>query len=246
MSVVPTEVIRGHCPACGPEKRADVVGHCEEAGWDDMENMVHGRVHHRILKCCGCEAFYHQKEVITWDEHEVYRDPDTDEYEYPDRREVTYWPAPSKRRKPEWLDELPLIDHTLAALLEEIYVALNNDLRVMAAIGIRTAFERASDLLKIDPAASFPRKLQDLLDRGKIGTQDKDVLAVLANAGHAAAHRGWKPRTDELDTLMWVIEGFVHRAFILNDEMKHIGKRIPARPKARKRRPSSPPSNGAP
>jgi hypothetical protein len=45
-------------------------------------------------------------------------------------------------------------DPDLGGLLTEMYAALNNDLRVLAAIGARTAFDRSSELLGVD--ASLP------------------------------------------------------------------------------------------
>jgi hypothetical protein len=44
----------------------------------------------------------------------------------------------------------------------DTYVALNNDLRILAAIGIRTAFDRASQLLGIAPEKTFADKLGEL------------------------------------------------------------------------------------
>jgi hypothetical protein len=87
----------------------------------------------------------------------------------------------------------------LEDLLTSVYTALDNDLRVLAAIGLRTAFDRASELLSVDPEKTFADKLSQLMANGDIGSTEKESLDVLTDAGGAAAHRGWKPNPKQLD-----------------------------------------------
>jgi hypothetical protein len=125
-----------------------------------------------------------------------------------------------------------LIDEDVHSLMSSVYVALDNDLAVLTAIGIRTVFDRASEFVGIDPAKSFATKLSDLVTSGKIGTDQRDTLAILTDAGSAAAHRGWKPTSEELDTMLEVIESFLHNTFILGEAAKKLKSRIPHRQKA--------------
>lgn len=60
---------------------------------------------------------------------------------------TTYWPALVERNPPKWVNNIEMADEALGNLLSEMYSALNNDLRVLAAIGARTAFDRSSELL---------------------------------------------------------------------------------------------------
>ena len=215
--------IKGHCPNCGSDRLADVVGHHRQAhdakgggpdwgaAWTD----------YRILQCRGCEVAYFQQEKL-WEE-------------WDDWHEVTYWPSPSKRKKPDWSSSLWRSgDAALISLFDEIYRALNDDLRVLSAIGIRTAFDRATELVGIDPAKTFAEKLVKLVELGLIGGDEKVILNILTDAGSAAAHRGWKPEPQELNTMMDVFEAFLHRTFILRPEAKSLQKKIPAKPQRRK------------
>ena len=111
---------------------------------------------------------------------------------------------------------------------------MNNELHVLSAIGIRTAFDRASELLGVDPAKNFLEKLTELVHLGKIGSSEKDTLDALTDAGNAAAHRGWSPSQKELDTMMNIIEGFLHRTFILAAAAKSLKQNVPARPTRKK------------
>ena len=89
--------VKGHCPDCGLDLQADVVAHHqrvlhEEGMWAQIE--------YRILQCRGCEAVYFQEDEIC-SENVVYKvNPQTGEHDYP--HTITHWPAPSKRKRPNW------------------------------------------------------------------------------------------------------------------------------------------------
>lgn len=65
--------------------------------------------------------------------------------------------------------------HALNAAIRELYGALDNDLCMLAAIGIRTTFDVALELLEdIDSNLNFGEKLDALTELGHIGPADKD------------------------------------------------------------------------
>jgi hypothetical protein len=102
---------------------------------------------------------------------------------------------------------------------------------IAAAITMRTAFDRVTELLKIDPSLPFSKKLQALFDKGEIALRDKEVLEPLVEAGNAAAHRAWTPKAEELTTMLLILEALVHRAFILSKQVKALKRRTPKRKK---------------
>jgi hypothetical protein len=69
-----------------------------------------------------------------------------------------------------------LQDRELFALLEELYGALNNEYMVLAAIGVRTAFDIATESLGIDSSLSFADKLRQVQLQGHVGPQEKEAL----------------------------------------------------------------------
>jgi hypothetical protein len=113
--------------------------------------------------------------------------------------------------------------------LSEVYVALDNDLKVLAAIGMRTTFDRASEILGVHPELSFKDKLKGLNDAGHIGDGEMTAISVLTDAGSAAAHRGWSPTNTELDTMMEILEGFINRNLVLGNATLKLKGRLPAR-----------------
>ena len=102
----------------------------------------------------------------------------TGEFQIDRNIKTDYWPAVVKRKKPEWIDDIGEADWTLWNLVQ-MYTALDNDLRVLAAIGVRTAFDRSSELLKVDPALSFDKKLDALVLIGKISKDEEIFLGFL-------------------------------------------------------------------
>jgi hypothetical protein len=117
----------------------------------------------------------------------------------------------------------------LATLLGELYTALDNGLQTLATIGMRTVFDCASQKLGTDPNQSFTEKLKELTAGNKIGGEEREMLSVLADAGSAAAHRGWKPTEDDIDHLMDALENFLERAFVLKHNIRRVKKNISTR-----------------
>jgi hypothetical protein len=216
---------------------------------DEDYDLTWGGRSYRILKCAGCETVYFKfrrlliESIYDESNAEGYDNDMTfeqlEEWKESIEREVsgveghiladehTYWPVP-KRQRPDWRK----LDATLIKLLDSVYTALENDLLVLAAIGMRVVFDRASELIGIDPDKSFAKKLEQLHQEGHIGAADKEYLQILTDAGSAAAHRGWEPDVEQLRVLTSIMEHFVRR-FILKDEAGRLREAIPPRHKRR-------------
>jgi hypothetical protein len=241
-------LIMGHCPTCGAARNAHVIAEHEEIlepTKEPFDPTLQGHAY-RILKCAGCNTIYFQRESLAIVMH---GDP-SDEGPTPDFQELKnyvmeakekilddvlldetiYWPAPSdKRERPDW-SKLP--DSILIKHLTSVYAALDNDLRVLAAIGMRVVFDRASELIGVDPSKNFDKKLDQLFRDGHISAGEKERLEVLTDAGGAAAHRGWEPSLEHLNTLTSITEHFV-KSFILKEEAGKLKNSIPPRQKRR-------------
>jgi hypothetical protein len=181
--------VQGHCPKCGPQRYADVVGQYEATETDEVSG-VWATTTHRMLRCGGCKTVYFQESYVFSEDYDYDHHPVTGDPMMEYNVKITYWPAPAKRARPEWLSDLFGVDRGLHDLLEETYNVLDVDARVLAATGVRTTFDRASELLGVDPSLSFNEKLDEFLSNGKIGGDERKHLAILTDAGGAAAHRG--------------------------------------------------------
>lgn len=185
--------------------------------------------YYQVLECRGCGAHYFKSNSSNTEDYHDYFDDESGAEEREYMETINYWPPAAKRKPPEWVMEIRFKDRILGSLFDDVYTALSNNLGVLAAIGMRTVFDRASELLKIDPADSFWDKLNKLKGGDHITEKEKVVLDVLIDAGSAAAHRGWKPQPKQLNLMMTILEAFLHRAFLLEDIGAELGKDLPER-----------------
>lgn len=225
-----SKIIKGHCPNCGGDRNAHV--RCEHVvdspdpggGTAASDTAI-------ILECCGCGRVYFRRDVWFSEWETIGQDPITGEPRLEGGVDTSYWPAPMARKRPDWLDKIEVDDHVLSNLLSEMYAALDNDLRVVSAIAARTVFDRVSELLGIDPSITFQKKLDRLGADGKISIDEKHTLEVLVDAGNAAAHRGWRPKPEELSTMIDVVESFLQRSFIVGDQIEKLKAAVPPKPR---------------
>ncbi|AWH46724.1 DUF4145 domain-containing protein [Stenotrophomonas sp. ZAC14A_NAIMI4_1] len=147
---------------------------------------------------------------------------------------VSLYPPPKpKSENPDWTWDLHRKDSVLSQVVHEMYVARASNLNVLTAIGLRIAFDRATFLLGIDESLDLNKKIEKLLDDGRLGKIEAEHMQVAVNAGNAAAHRGWSPTDEDLAVLLHVLEQFLRRSFF-DLPIDQIGAAIPARPKKKK------------
>ena len=99
---------------------------------------------------------------------------------------------------------------------------MNSGHRVLAAIGARTALDRAMVKHGAEEAFTFEEKRKELRNNGVIGEHEFDTLFKLVDAGSAAAHRAWMPQAEELTTLIDGMESFLKRTLVLTSAVNAI------------------------
>jgi hypothetical protein len=228
-----TEEVQAHCPTCDGERTCEKHGHVYKPwSWEDRAsgNSVSGGVDHSLLECRGCRTVFYEKAEWNSEDIDWWYDADgVQQGEHP--REKSTYPRPETKAKPPWLVRIDAADATLAAILNEMYLALDSRAYILAAIGLRTTLDRATEVLGIKPTLTFEQKLNALATGGWIGPTERDVLSVVTDAGSAAAHRGWSPDEQALSALVSALEIFLQRAFIVDKEALKTRSNIPERPK---------------
>ncbi len=231
----PPHVRKAECSQCGGIRNCNIRGE-HLVRYEDEQ--FSGETYWYILECRGCENVFVQTASTNSEDYDnFYEDDGSTGTTY--NETLKFWPALSKRREPEWMSEYGIdaenVDALDAAMIE-LYGALKNDLRMLSAIGIRTAYDIASELLGIDARMSFDKKLDALVNSGRIGVVDRDRLEMVVDAGNASAHRGWRPTPNYLSTMMDVLEHFIHESFVaparrakLNTEAAKVKKAVPQR-----------------
>ena len=225
---------QAHCPECGPKRWADVVGHDVTKGDEDG---LWWQTDYFIVRCRGCETRYFIEEFVFSEDMEEYFEEERQQWVGHLSPRIKQYPSPIKRPEPVWSANISIKDNLLGSLLSDIYSCLSADLSVPAAISIRTCFDRATELMGVDPAISFAEKLKELKSGGIISEGESKTLEVLTEAGSAAAHRAWRPTSAQLSTMMDILEAFLNRTLVLAKQAADLGANVPAKPKRKKKKP---------
>lgn len=228
--------VKEHCPKCDGERICDVYGHVYVPwSWEDKYNRhsMSGGVDHSLLQCRGCETVFYLRDSWNDEDYDQWYDANGETQTEAIRTKITY-PKTDSKIRPVWLEAIGKIDSQLREILDEVYQARDSEAFILTAVGLRTAFDRGTEVLGIDPAKTFAEKLADLQDGGWIGSTEHDILRVITDAGNAAAHRGWAPDSKEIAQLLYAMEVFLQRAFIVGKKALSIKGSIPQKPKRRK------------
>jgi Domain of unknown function (DUF4145) len=234
-TVATVETRKAGCSKCGGERNCDVFGHFENRDSDDYMSWC---TDWYLMKCRGCDQVFVQLVSTNSEDYDDYED-ELGHHQTHHHETISYYPAQSKRQRPDWLALIKVEGRDAQILtdtLSELYSALDSDLHVLAAIGMRTSFDAASELLGVDAELPFQGKLQALVESGHIGRAEMSRLEALVEAGSASAHRGWKANPEDLGTMMDVLEHFLNEAFvsaekrrILDRKAQSIREKVPRR-----------------
>lgn len=233
-------IIISHCPTCNGPRECEVKGCFQKTEHYEYDTVWSN---YYLLACNGCNCVFFQTEQI--DTETIDQARSLGEYIDPQSSAIiTTWPVPPKRQAPEWFKNgwicIDIFDPTicfdttnLSTTLREVYLAYDKGLYTLASIGIRTCFDIVSNLLGVDSNLPFKNKLTKLVAEKKILQQEKDNLEILVDAGSASAHRGWNPDSQQVSTLIDVLENFIVNAIIIPTKTKKVAaikNKIPPRP----------------
>lgn len=239
---------RAFCGQCNGDRNCEIKGYHREMGSDGAGDFQ-WTVDWYLLVCRGCDFVFAQSIATDSESYHDYYDYDGEHCrDYIET--VRTWPAKSKRDRPDWFQHFHVEGNllntvSLSAALSELYRALDVELLVLSSIGIRTAFDAASEALGIDPHITFSEKLDLLVSSGKILASQRQKLEVLVEAGSASAHRGWQPQAGQVDIQMDILEEFIYNSMVLpsrekkrEEKIAELKSSVPPKP-PRKRRPKS-------
>lgn len=234
------DIVKAHCPRCDGERNCSVHGALDEPWeWSEGPNSNSGQVDHRLLKCLGCETVFYWRS--SWDDHDWegrIGEDGKEEIYHPVT--ITTYPTPEKGdTRPDWMWNLSSVDPQLSAILKQTYDAVETEGFILAAVGLRTALDRTTEFLKIEPNLPLEKKIEALQANGFIGETEANVLATVVDAGSAAAHRGWAPDAAEFHVLCAALVQFIERTVVNGTSALEIAARIPARQSRLKKAPKA-------
>lgn len=215
------EITEAHCNVCGRSTNHDVIavekkeGTCEEDDdrWFELYEM---------LRCRGCESV-----CLRHIQRRSEARPAT----------TFYYPPAIARRTPIWANPLlfelisdVLVPDPICDLMREVYTAIQNDSRRLAAMGIRAALEGVM-IEKVGDNRSFENNMDTFEKAGYLSVRQRGTLEHILEAGHAAMHRGWEPTHNEIATLLDITESIIEEVYLHEHQAECLAKVVPKRPR---------------
>ncbi len=209
------KIQKNHCNKCLQETKHFIVAervssgsqpanddpHCEyEISWSTI---------YKMLECCGCENVALQRTFHFSEYSEV---------------EEEYYPPQISRKLPKWHNELP---EEWYELLKEVYTALHADSRCLVLMGARALVDLYMNK-QLGDIGGFAQKIRKLEEDGLISKPNKIVLDAALEAGHAAAHRGYKPKANEVNQVIDIVENLL-QSYILTSTAEKLKEKTPSR-----------------
>ncbi|MEY4354520.1 MAG: hypothetical protein RLZZ609_2761 [Cyanobacteriota bacterium] len=208
---------KAFCNECSGETNHEVL-HSEKSRWEDDAQVVYGLNEFDMLKCSGCNSIKLRH---------------TSFFSEAEEETVNYFPPAIFRRTPEWFNqlslELPKDSESIEMLLKEIYVALQNNLPSLAAMGVRSLLEKVM-VSKVGDRGSFVKNLETFEADGYISRIQCERLKTILEAGHAVTHRMFVPTKRDLITLVDLAEHILETVYLHEGKIDDLKKRIPLRP----------------
>lgn len=228
--MIEKDSFRAKCPECNGERNCIIIGETDRK-WSSGRGgySAHWGTEYRLLQCKGCDTVFYQSK--SWHSEDF-------DYEYDDEGKTVVsanyrldtYPG-SLEHRPQWVDDIADIDHQLYLILNEMYQAYYNKSYILASIGLRTAFDRTSEVLNILPTLPLGKKVEKLAEDGFIGEIEKSQLIIVTEAGSAAAHRAWSPNKSEFKSLLTITEDFIRRSILRDKSIMKITGKIPNKKK---------------
>ena len=206
-----------HCNSCGENRNHEIL-HSVGTTWENAEFGLCGVKIYQTLKCCGCEDIKLRYRSFT---------DDDDESAY-----VLYFPPKISRRAPNWFCNLRLNlkadDAFVEVLLNEIYVAFQNNLSSLSTMGIRALLEKIM-ISKVEDKGTFKEKTEKFEKLGYVSTLQRERLDTILEAGHAAMHREYTPDMEAMSIILDITEHIVETVFLHEAKVAHLKTKIPAK-----------------
>jgi len=196
------EIIRVFCGACGGEKNHIVIAKREVQSHPD--ESYHWGENHYFCQCAGCDAYCYA--VAEWTEE--YFNNYTGEMEY---KWKTY-PFSKNARKP--VDDANEFPYEVRLAYQEMISALNAQLPLLTAIGLRTVIEAVC----VDQGvtgSNLEKKIDGLATSGVLSSAQASILHSHRFLGNIAAHEIVTANPRELIAALEIAEALLKTIYVL-------------------------------
>ncbi|MCD6199174.1 MAG: DUF4145 domain-containing protein [Deltaproteobacteria bacterium] len=131
-------------------------------------------------------------------------------------KNTEYFPPIPLRIKPEWYSYLT---ENYQAILDEVYVALDNSLSFLSSTGARTALDQLI-IEKIGDIGDFKTKVKKMVANKIIDETESAMLLAVIDAGSASAHRSYRPDNERINHMMDILEAIFYKLVVEPEKRK--------------------------
>lgn len=205
-----------YCNTCQGERLHEILCKANSSDIDD-ETGIGMYYYHEMLQCCGCQNVVLRRiSHFSEDAHEDVT--------------VELFPPSISRRSPRWLDDLKEERKTrvIHDLLVEVYIGVQNGMRQLATMGIRSVLELVM-IRSVGDQGRFKDTLASFAEKTGLSGDQVRILETVLDAGHAAVHREYQPTVNDLHTCIDIAEAIVQSVYILPKQAAELKKRVPKR-----------------
>lgn len=195
--------VKNYCRECGKSTNHDILAENQESYRNDYACDII----FQIVQCRGCETKSFRKIFV--DIEAAYPTYD-DQWEVP--KEITIYPkAVEGHREIDDLYELPDI---VRKIYSEVLLALKEDAKVLAGLGLRAAVEAVCNNLET-PGRNLEVRINKLATAGYISKKDAERLHGIRFMGNDAAHDIKTPKSESLSVALQIVEHLIASVYIL-------------------------------
>ena len=195
--------IKSYCRDCCKKTNHTVLSEHTESHREEYNCNIS----YQILQCLGCDTKSFRQ--VFYDLEAAYPTYD-DLWEVPE--DVTVYPkAVEGHKEIQNLWELPDIVKTIYS---EVLIALREDSKVLAGLGLRAAVEAVCNDLQI-PGRYLEVRINKLASSGYISKNDADRLHGIRFMGNDAAHDIKTPKGTALSVALQIVEHLIASVYIL-------------------------------
>ena len=218
-----------------PRKAREILNSLIQTGDDpDLPPPDKFTVRFEVLRCRGCRTVIGcRREYPSYIDAfgvEILRDvwgSEVDSF-----YGVAQYPPAMARRAPPWIASMApstrKLPKELAALMKEIYQALQNVSRRLVAMGIRAALDQVLTN-KVGDRGNFRQKLSALQASDFISGKQKDILYRIIDAGSGSVHREWRPSDLDIGVLLDITENIIETIYLHDARSEAVHKKVPKR-----------------
>jgi len=175
---------------------------------------------YKTLQCSGCETICLLEEYLFSEDI----DPHTGEPEL----QIKIYPNPHKNR--EEIKETYYLPEKIRNVYKETVHALNQNLSILAGVGLRTIIEAICKDKKITKGF-LKQKINALVKMGLMTNEEAKMLHLNRYIGNAATHDIIETPIDELKTGLDIIVATLQNTYILPRKAEAIKTRLKSKSK---------------